>query len=71
MEIYTVEKISEQRGPVREAHKWQLLRDGALVRTFKTRRAALSHVRALGLCPKCSAPWRDDEPTCPCEQGSL
>jgi len=70
MEIYSVVKI-EGDGPVREAHKWVLLRDGTPVRTFRTKRAATAHLRALGLCPRCSAPWRDGEPTCPCEQGSL
>lgn len=65
--IYTVMKIANPE-PGRSIHKWVLLRDERTVRTFRTRRAAVAHIRALGLCVKCSAPWKDDEPTCRCER---
>ena len=65
--VYAVMKIPNPE-PGRSLHRWVLTRDGQPVRTFRTRRAALSHVRALGLCPRCSAPWRDGEATCRCER---
>lgn len=65
--VYAVEKIPNPI-PGRTIHKWRVTRDGHQIRTYRTRREALGHLRALGLCPKCSAPWQHGEPTCRCER---